>query len=306
MEFLLDSSRPRETTLAELCRQVNEEDLRAALISCREFQRLEERGFIDEMCSYYGYLRRYLPTFFELPFQAEPGSRPLLEAVTIVRRMDHGELRKLPPSAPVNFVPSAWRKFLLREDGQIDRRIWEIALSLALRDALRSGDLYLPESRRHVSFWNLVYDEGQWAQARRGAYEQLSLFHEADAVVTKLSEEFNLAARELDRNLPQNPFATFQNGELHLKRQDTLEIPEGVRRLSQTIEARLPRIRIEDLLRDVHKRCGFLHAFRSLPGYESRLENLYPTLLAAITAHATNLGMAAMAQSAEGITLEGL
>jgi TnpA family transposase len=79
-----------------------------------------------------------------------------------------------------------------------------------------------------------------------------------------------------------------------------------VRRLSQTIEARLPRIRIEDLLWDIHQRCGFLHAFRSLPGYESRLENLYPTLLAAITGHATNLGIAAMSQSAEGITLEGL
>jgi hypothetical protein len=68
----------------------------------------------------------------------------------------------------------------------------------------------------------------------------------------------------------------------------------------------LPRIRIEDLLRDVDKRCGFTQTFRPLPGYESRLENLYPTPLAAITAHATNLGTAAMAQSAEGITLEGL
>ena len=43
-----------------------------------------------------------------------------------------------------------------------------------------------------------------------------------------------------------------------------------------------------------------------MPGYESRLENLYPTLLSSITAHATNLGTAAVAQSAEGITLEGL
>jgi hypothetical protein len=183
VEFMLDAHRPRETTLAELCRQVNEEDLRAALSSCREFQRLEERGFIDELGSYYGYLRRYLPTFFKLPFEAEPGSRPLLEAMAIVGRMDQGELRKVPASAPVHFVPAAWKKFLLREDGQIDRRLWEIALSLAIRDALRSGDLYLPESRRHVSFWNLVYDESQWAQARHGAYEQLSLFHEADAVI---------------------------------------------------------------------------------------------------------------------------
>ena len=64
-----------------------------------------------------GYLRRYFPTLFELPFQAEQGSRSLLEALTIVRRLDHGELWKLPLSAPVDFVPSVWRKFLLRGDG---------------------------------------------------------------------------------------------------------------------------------------------------------------------------------------------
>lgn len=73
-------------------------------------------------------------------------------------------------------MPPTWRKSLLREDAQIDQRLSEIALALAIRDALRSGDLYLPESRRHVSFCNLVYDENQWTQARCGVYEQLSLF----------------------------------------------------------------------------------------------------------------------------------
>jgi TnpA family transposase len=306
VEFLLDPCRSRETTLAELCRQVNEEELQAALASCRAFQHLEERGFVDEISSYYSYLRRYFPTLFELPFEAEPGSRSLLEALAIVRRLDRGELGKLPTSAPVDFVPPAWRKFLLRADGLLDRRAWEIALGFALRDALRSGDIYLPESRRHVSFWNLVYDERQWAQERSGAYKQLSLFPEADTVRRKLFQEFDLVARQLDQGLPQNPFVTLRDGELHLKRPDALEVPERIHRLRQTIETRLPRIRIEDLLRDVDKRCGFTQAFRPLPGYESRLENLYPTLLAAITAHATNLGTAAMAQSAEGITLEGL
>jgi hypothetical protein len=96
VEFLLDPYRSRETTLAELCRQVNEEELQAALASCRAFQHLEERGFVDEISSYYSYLRRYFPSLFELPFEAEPGSRSLLEALAIVRRLDRGELGKLP------------------------------------------------------------------------------------------------------------------------------------------------------------------------------------------------------------------
>jgi hypothetical protein len=62
---------------------------------------------------------------------------------TIMRRLDRGELGRLPVSAPVDFVPPAWRKFLLRADGLLDRRAWEIALGFALRDALRSADIYL-------------------------------------------------------------------------------------------------------------------------------------------------------------------
>jgi predicted DNA-binding transcriptional regulator YafY len=33
---------------------------------------------------------------------------------------------------------------------------------------LRSGDLYLAESRRHVSFWHLVYEEPRWVLAAVG------------------------------------------------------------------------------------------------------------------------------------------
>lgn len=83
---------------------------------------------------------------------------------------------------------------------------------------------------------------------------------------TKLFQEFDLAARQPDQGLSQNPFVTLRGGELHLKRPDALEVPERVRRLRQTIETRLPRIRIEDLLREVDKRCGFTQAFRPLPG----------------------------------------
>ena len=35
-----------------------------------------------------------------------------------------------------------------------------------MRDALRSGDLYLEESRHHVSFWNLVHGTERWERER--------------------------------------------------------------------------------------------------------------------------------------------
>jgi hypothetical protein len=83
---------------------------------------------------------------------------------------------------------------------------------------------------------------------------------------------------------------------LKLKRRDALEISPAVGRLRRVIESSSPRVRIEDLLREVDRRCGFSRIFQPLSGYESRPDNIYSTLLALLIAHGTNLGIAAMGQ----------
>jgi hypothetical protein len=132
---------------------------------------------------------------------------------------------------------------------------------LAVRDALRSGDLYLPDSRHHISFSNLIYNEQLWHRDRKGAYEQLSLFHEGDQIIASLSREFERIAAQAEAGLTANPSASIKDGHLKLKRRDALEISPGVARLRRVIETSLPRVRIEDLLRDVDRRCGFSRTF---------------------------------------------
>ena len=66
-----------------LDRQIDRDALCAARDDCREFQRLEERGYVDELGARYAYLRRYLPSFFDLPFQGETGAGPLLEGLSL-------------------------------------------------------------------------------------------------------------------------------------------------------------------------------------------------------------------------------
>jgi hypothetical protein len=60
------------------------------------------------------------------------------------------------------------------------------------------------------------------------------------------------------------------------------------------------------VLREVDHETHFTRAFRPLGGYEPRSERLYPALLATLIAHGTNLGIAAMGQSAQGITVDML
>lgn len=307
MEILLE--RRSDDPLIALYRQIDESILRAALGDCREFERIEDHGLQDELPARYSGLRRYLSAFLELPFRAERGAEPLLASIGLLRELNRDHARNLPPDALDDFVPPGWRVSLYRDKnktGHADRRLWELALAVAIRDALRSGGLYIPESRHHVSFSNLIYDERQWAEDRASAYAQLSLFEEQDAVIAALTRQFNEVVGVATRSMNKNPFASIAGGRLKLHTRDALPISAEVKTLRGLIESSLPRVRIEDLLREVDAQTHFTRAFRPLGGYEPRSERLYPALMAALIAHGTNLGIAAMGQSAQGITVDML
>ena len=231
IDILLAPPADGDDVRAQVSQRIGFEHLHEAAQSCREFQRLEERGQLDELCARYTNLRRYLPAFFSLPFAGEKGSEELIAALRLLRRLDAGKIEDLPKDTPCHFVPAAWRPALYRDDGTLDRRVWVIALSQAVRDALRAGDLYLPGSRHHVSFWNLVYDEQRWTAERKSAYEALVLPTGAETVLGKLRQEYTDAVGRAAAGLDENPFASVCDGRLQLKRPDALEIPDRTRQL---------------------------------------------------------------------------
>jgi TnpA family transposase len=280
-------------------------ELIQAAIACRAYERLEERGHLDAMLARYSTLRQYLPAFFALPFQAAAGSETLLRAIEILRALDAGTRGALTTDDPHGFVQADWRPHLIT-GGKLDRAIWEIALAFAVRDALRAGSLFLVQSRDHVSFWNLVYDDRKWQQTREQAYQRLDLPTDGRVFLTKLTAEFDRAVRAAEQGLRGNRFASVKDGRLKLKKRDAMAIPRALRELRATISTSLPRVRIEDLLQDVDEWCRFTNAFQPLGGYQPRGGDPHRPLLATLIAHGTNLGLAAMSQSVDTLTAEAL
>ena len=296
---LLDPARAPETTLATLLQDLDASALRHAVTICTERHQLEERGEIDALRARYPGLRRYLPAFFALPFHGEPGSEQILKGLDLLRQLDAGPLKTLPRLAPTAFVPRKFWPALSETDGTLDRRTWELGLAVAVRDGLRSGDVFLPASRRHVSFPNLVYDPTRWQGERDKAYTELQLPQEADDFCARLEHAFDAVAQQAERSLPTNAFATIRDEHLHLKKRDALELPPRLTHLRRTVEGALPRVRIEDLLTQVDAWCDFTRVFRRPGERAPRVANFYITLLATLIAHGTNLGIATMAHSVE-------
>jgi TnpA family transposase len=192
------------------------------------------------------------------------------------------------------------------EDCQAYQRLEERGYVDALHARYPPLRRYLPTSRRHVSFWQLVYDDAQWAQEQPQAYAELAMPRAVEQALGDLRQTFDTVAQQAATGLPTNPFVRLQNNRLWLKRDDALEIPPRVKELRRVIETHLPRIRIEELLMTVDRWCGFTRAFTALSDAPPRRLLPSPALLAALIAHGTNLGVVAMGNSAIGVSVDML
>jgi hypothetical protein len=73
------------------------------------------------------------------------------------------------------------RRALKDPTGQLNRNAWEMGLALAIKDALRSGDLYVPQSKQHVSFWDLTLSDTRWQEVKTSACDALEQPQKAEA-----------------------------------------------------------------------------------------------------------------------------
>ena len=301
---LLDWPQDEPRTRDDFWGQEDEQRLRDSITDLKVFQRLEERGYGDRLLARYPSLRKYFAEFVRLPFVAEKGSEPLLVAINLVRRLDAGELRSLPRDAPSAFVPGELRPALRdRASGALNRNAWETGLALAIRDAFRSGDLYLPESKQHVSFWDLLLTDSRWDDSREECYLELQKPPPGEAR-TSLADEFRRGASEAELRFAKDPFARIEHGRFKLRRDDLKKRRES--HLQKTISASLPLIRVEQLLMEVDQATGFTRSFVPLQDHRSRPRQYYKALLAAIISQATNLGVVSMSASVPGVTLDML
>jgi hypothetical protein len=253
----------------------------------------------------YPSLRKYFADFLHLPFAAKPGNEPLLQAIGLVRQLDAGEVKRLPSTAPRSFVPKELRRALHDPEGKLNRNAWEMGLALAIKDALRSGDLYLPQSKHHVSCWDLTLSDTRWQEVQTSAYDALQQppRPEAKAVLT---QQFHEARHLAKQRFACDDFATIEDGKLKLKRDDTIAVPPAVTTVQKVINARWPLVRLEQLLMEVEHLTGFSRHCTPVHGHQARPPHCYKTLMAALISQATKLGVVSMSASVQSLSVDML
>lgn len=108
----------------------------------------------------------FLETF---EFKAAPATKPLLQAIHILRHLNATNIREIPEDAPIGFVRKRWESLVLTQVG-IDRRFYELCVLSELKNALRSGDLWVSGSRQFNDFKEYMLSPGAFTQLQKDGF----------------------------------------------------------------------------------------------------------------------------------------
>ncbi|HEM6966113.1 TPA: Tn3 family transposase [Legionella pneumophila] len=296
----------KELTLGQFVTQFNEATLLETASACEAIDKLESSGVTDHIVNRFSYIRQFSKRFLTLKLSASTGLASLLKSIELLRKLHAGDIKKLPEDVPTDFLPKMWKDVITDENGQVRAHHWEMGLYYALKKEISAGDLYLSKSRNNRYFWDTVYGELPWEQEREQQYLKLKLPNEFDTMMEVLSGEYHQVATHACITLPTNDFVSIKDGKFHFTKDDALVIPPEVVQLRKLIQSRMPKVRIEKLLAEASRLSGCLEGFT--PFYEPEKTTKFPLkpLLAAILAHATNIGLFGMGSSAVGISIDTL
>jgi hypothetical protein len=268
-----------------------------------ELEFMEKRGFLELLLRRAPNLMKYFPTFVHLTFEGERGTEELLKAIVMARSMDRPGRKKLPEDCPTSFLKGQWKQAFEVAKPEEKIRAWKVGLAFELREKLRSGDIYLPQSKRYRRFWEMVGQDSNWKRRRLKVFAKLGIPEDFQAVKAALTREYYEALNSFKENIAQNPFVNLKNGRLALHKDPPLEVDPHIATLRSAIEQSMPHgLPIEKLLEIVDRHIDFTGTLieKSRNGYKWRGQK--HVLRAAILSQATNIGITGMARAAKGMS----
>ena len=161
-----------------------------------------------------------------------------------------------------------------------------------MRDAFRSGDIWLAHSRRYGDVKQaLVSIEATHTTARLAVpYESQEWLGEHKAHLGEGLDRLADAAQH-----GRIPGGAIENGELRIVRLASA-MPEDVDELVLDLYRRLPEVRITDVLLEVDAATGFTDAFTHLPHWRA-VQRTASDCSTSLLAEGLNLGISKMAEA---------
>jgi TnpA family transposase len=213
----------------------------------------------------------------------------------VLRRLDQESQQAVPQDAPRAFIPKKWKPYV-GVDETINRRYYELCTLWELRNALRSGDVWLDNSRRYATLNSYLIPSDQWAVVKCDVCQQLSLPENGAERVEEREKEVTYLFSQAEHGIASDEKLRVENQRIIVSPSEAEERPESAIVLEQRISERLPKIDLADLLIEVDSWVSFSECFTHAAGDKStRDARMLQPLYACLVAQAENFGLEQMA-----------
>jgi TnpA family transposase len=281
-------------------KKVGRDVLEAALADCATIARPRNDNYFDLLATRYSHFRRFAPLFLEtLDFQSNQEDDPLIAAINVLRKLNKTHVREVPTNAPTRFVPAKWKAYVFGRDGKINRRYYELCVLWELRAALRSGDIWLPNSRRYANLKTYLIPQESWPDWKPAVCDLLHApINGAERIAERKAQLEELLKRVNDK-LPSYGTVRMEGDDLVIEPIHAEEDPPSLKALDTDVEARSPLVDLSDLLLEVDSWTGFSKEFKHASTGEPPLRDVLLHCHASVIAEARDMGLVRMAQASD-------
>lgn len=251
----------------------------------------------------------YLP----IAWQACRGSRSalfsLLKVLNIYSNVQHDSLivaknfllahanskkELLPGEIDLSFAPKEWQKLILLKEGKkkfLVRRYFEICVFICLADALKATDIYVEGSASYKNFNDILLSKEECIKLIPDYCQALNLAQDGKTAVVMLRQALADKANDVDKRYKKiKELVIDENGVTTLKKRPHDRDSNEVSPLQKTIQARMPKRKILDVLVNMNHYFGWATVFGPMSGSEPKMANAIEHYILTTFAYGTGMG----------------
>ncbi len=298
---LIDAKQNGDNPFAAIETVMPWEDFAKSVCEAQKLAQPEDFDFLHHIGESYPTLRRYTPELLDvLKLRAAPSAKGILSAIEVLRGMNADNTRKVPIEAPTDFIKSRWKKLVMTDFG-VDRKYYEICTLSELKNALRSGDIWVQGSRQFKDFEDYLLPPERFATLKQSAELPIAVAADCDRHLHDRLSLLEAQLASVNRMALANelPDAIITESGMKITPLDAA-VPDAAQALIDRISSILPHVKITELLLEVDEWTGFTRHFTHLKSGDLAKDK--SLLLTTILADAINLGLTKMTESCPGTT----
>jgi len=293
---------PSEQIRNQLYKKISSDELTEAISVTNEILRPSRNNFLSFLDNHFGNLRLFSNTFLKtITFHTAIRGDDFLYAVQIVLSLQNGTLKKMPKDAPTKFITPTWSKYVFDEGHNIIKKSYEWCVHFTLKDRLKSGDIYVSNSRKYADIDGYLIPKELWIEIKDDVCQQMH-------VSTNPYEHINQKIKEFKELLPlvndlldqpgESGEIRLENGNLIVPRIRALEIPDSAKKLEKIVSSRLPLVNLPELVMEVNSWTGFTNELTSIHDGKVPDKKQINLVYAGLLSNACNIPWIDMSRSA--------